>query len=201
MSQPHHELPIDPTALVALLDLIERPAAVVSAGGVILGSNAAFLRLAEMLGDPAPSNLRAVLSADSLASVEQASEPAHSPRVPTMLGCVDGLRRSVRLEMVGSVDAPRRSVAHLLVIETSHDDGAWPASTRGEALLRHELAGPLTAILGTAEMILMREPNLPRGTQEGIGQILDNCARMAKLLSVSRLREDSDPRQGIPDEF
>lgn len=201
MSQPQHELPIDPTALVALLDLIERPAAVVSADGVILGSNAAFLHLAETLGDPAPSNLRAVLSADSVASVNQVRDPARAPRVPTLLGCVDGLRRFVRLEVVGSADAPHRCVAHLLVIETSHDDGAWPASTRSEALLRHELAGPLTAILGTAEMILMREPDLPRGTQEGIGQILDNCTRMAKILSVSRLREDSDPRQGIPDEY
>ncbi len=201
MSQPQQQDPFGTTALVALLDFIERPAAVVAAGGSILGSNAAFLRLAETLGDPAPVSLRAVLSAEALAEVEKNVDPACSARARRTLCCVDGLRRPVRVERIGRDDAPQGSAATLVVIELSSDEGAWPVSTRAEALLRHDLAGPLTAILGTAEMILQRDPNLPRETQEKITQILENCTRMSQLLSASRLREEGDPRQGIPDEF
>lgn len=53
----------------------------------------------------------------------------------------------------------------------------------GSASLRHDLAGPLTAILGTAELLLLKGQNLPREARDSLGQILDNCGRISEILA------------------
>lgn len=53
----------------------------------------------------------------------------------------------------------------------------------GAASLRHDLAGPLTAILGTAELLLLKGQNLPREVRDSLGQILDNCGRISEILA------------------
>ena len=54
---------------------------------------------------------------------------------------------------------------------------------RASASLRHDLAGPLTAILGTAELLLLKGQNLPRDVRDSLGQILDNCGRISEILA------------------
>ena len=58
--------------------------------------------------------------------------------------------------------------------------------------LRHDLAGPLTAIIGTAELLLMRETGMEDETREGLRVILAQCARIADLIARDRSVEEGD---------
>lgn len=168
--------------LVALLDLLERPAAVVGRGGVILGANQRFLDLAVSLVSPVPLSIQPLLAEESLGEFTRLWEESEPARSPLEFRFADGQVRPLRVQFLSTAGGSRIA---LLVVH--HPAGAGQVRPlRGEPGLRHDLAGPITAILGTAELLLIRDVGLPAEVREALGQIIDNCSRMTEILARSR---------------
>ena len=67
----------------------------------------------------------------------------------------------------------------------SRPDSGDPKEAPEESLgrLRHDLNNPLTAISGSAELLLMKEKGLSEEGKRRLRAILDACARMTQRLS------------------
>ncbi len=180
--------------LVALLDLVERPAAAVSATGLLLGSNRTFQGFAEAIGLAGAVQIETLLT--SVSREECRSRLASAIRSPasgerTALTFLDGRARPVRLERVGG---DGETSVLLLVIDESDRRGA---GLRARSSLSHDLAGPLTAILGTAELLSIRGAELPADVRDSIDHILENCGRISEILARGRAEIaglDEEPR-------
>jgi signal transduction histidine kinase len=168
--------------LVALLDFVERPAAVLSPGGALLGANARFAALADEIGLPDVSEFVSLLGAaerapltDRFSSVATGAQQGGERAVRF----IDGVCRRVRVECHGE---PGEEPMLLAVIDARAADSV----PRTRASLGHDLAGPLTAILGTAELLLIRGADLPEGVRQSLGNILQNCGRITEILARER---------------
>jgi len=53
---------------------------------------------------------------------------------------------------------------------------------RLQAKLRHDLNNPLTAIMGAAELILIKEKHLSEEGRKRVEMILGACTRMSEML-------------------
>ncbi|RMG47294.1 MAG: hypothetical protein D6718_04045 [Acidobacteria bacterium] len=168
---------------MALLDLIERPAAAVTEEGKLLGGNALFGALAARCGHDAPERLAEVLPEEDARAVGNAVAGGDPPATVRLR---DGREAPVRVQAIDAGEGPRYG---LVVIETE-ETSSRRAAARACAALRHELAGPLTAILGTAEMLLVQRPDLPREVRDRLGEILDNCGRISEIITRARRAHD-----------
>ena len=72
--------------------------------------------------------------------------------------------------------------------KTAGSTGAGSAT----AQLRHDIAGPLTAIIGAAELILMRRAGLSDDIRRRLEGILESCGRISGILERSRREERGD---------
>lgn len=188
MEAPVNDLPPALSSLVALLDLLPQPTFVIAPSGLLLGCNAAMQQLAgQTMGAPLIDPLQ-LLSAASIARLTAAFEERPAP-VTIDLDRADGSRQIARLLPLPASLPPWYAMVVVFEPLSAPAQASRTRTTRGEALLRHDLAGPVTAILGTAELLLVREPDLPRQLRDGIGQILDNCARINELLAGWHERE------------
>ncbi len=178
----HSDNPAGPAAdIVALLDLIERPAVVVARDGEVLGHNQRFAELMETVAADHIETLSSFLLEGSAARILAADLEA--AREPFEVVFQDGIPRSLRVDFFRLSSG---EVAKLLVLSQGVLSGD---SLRDGASLRHDLAGPLTAILGTAELMLIKGQELPREVRNSIGQILENCGRISEILAKSRARD------------
>jgi len=164
------------TAVEALLSRLDRPAAVVAPGGQVLAANAAFREMARAIAGSWPVPLEELLAAGERALFHSVVPHAVAPET-WPVGFVDGRVRTVCAEVVPGLGGS------LVTIEAEDADSRL---ADGEARLRHDVAGPLTAILGTAEVLLMRGGEMPAEVRAGLERILAQCARIAELLAVSR---------------
>ncbi|MCU0252944.1 MAG: hypothetical protein MUE47_00235 [Acidobacteria bacterium] len=166
-------------ALDALLGCLERPAAVVAADGGVVAANPAFVALARRVAPGWPVPVEELLAPRERALFRALVPHAIAPETWGAT-CADGVSRSLRAQAIPALRAA------LVVI----DDAPGAAATaEGEAALRHDVAGPLTAILGTAELLLMKGSELPPAAREGLTRIVQNCGRITDLLASSRARE------------
>lgn len=170
---------LSPEGLTALLEMVERPAVVVGADGTAVGANERFRALCEKHGASA-AELAALLVPESLARLMLRlgrSRPAERESVELVL--CSGEHVAARVDAPASGDGTR-----LLAVVI---DAAVGAGNSGASALRHDIAGPLTAILGTAELALLRGGDrLSPEVRDSLAQILENCGRMTEILQRSR---------------
>jgi signal transduction histidine kinase len=194
MPQRHRrEGDLSPAGLVALLDLVERPAAAVGDTGTILGTNQRFHDFATSHGAAPQDHIGGLLDAEcSARTLRLVSAPAPRPQ-EVELTLRDGFGVAARVEILAAANGARLLLVVLNAATPARasQDASWgTTSLRGAAALRHDIAGPLTAILGTAELLLIRGGDaLPREIRDSIGQILENCGRMTEILHRSRATE------------
>ncbi|GEM_PF-3168064 len=161
--------------LSGILDLLGRPAVAISDVGATLAANEAFRRL----GIAAPSEFFIRLTSSSRARVMSAiSAGSYPARIEVEFH--DGRTCTVHLAGMEVIGSSRP--AYLAVFENHR---VRSKQTRAPAL-HHDLAGPLTAVLGTAELLLLRERELSRDVRDSLGQILENCGRMSEILMRDR---------------
>ena len=110
------------------------------------------------------------------------------------LALVSGGGQLCRVETV-SVDGT--TAVLLLVMHEDTEAGRRP-DLRARSSLRHDLAGPLTAILGTAELLLLRGQQLPREVRDSLGKILENCGRITGILADEGGNPARPPGTGGP---
>ncbi|MDQ7006037.1 MAG: hypothetical protein Q9Q40_02275 [Acidobacteriota bacterium] len=155
--------------LASLLHLLDRPALLIDDAGRMLARNGA----AQGLGEPG-SDVLALFEARCRQgwSDWMAADPGKRPPGPAFAGGPGGTARIEVFEKRGG------GRVALVVAE---------AVTGEDAIvnLRHDLAGPVTAILGSAEWLLMRGFDLPREVRDCLGQILENCGRISEILARS----------------
>ncbi len=183
--------PVEPWAI--LLERIPSASAVLETGGTIVAANARFRAVLAL----APrSTIESALGSEALALVSDAAALHPGESLAQVLH--DGTARSWRfaaeplpsqgtprvlavLEAIDVVDPPRAPIdADELALESD------------ASALRHALSGPITAILGTAELALMRESGtMSAETREALEQIMEACGRISDLLARSRDRERS----------
>ena len=169
--------------LVALLDLVERPAAAISATGLLLGANRAFQTFAEQIGLAGVVQIETLLaprSRDECRRGLAAATAAMADGESLELTFLDGRSRPVRVERAGGSGG-----ASVLLLAVDEKSGRG-AVTRAGSSLSHDIAGPLTAILGTAELLLIRGAELSPDVRESIGHILENCGRISEILARGR---------------
>lgn len=167
-----------PTAIVSLLEVLDGPAVLLDASCRVLGANAQLLALASSLGVPL---------LEDAPDLVPALAPHDLPESPgVIVGRTLELRdggtheaRLLRLEGIGS------GPLVLLLFEPLCNE-TESASDRRSSRLRHDLAGPLTAILGTAELLLMREERLEGDAREALEEILGQCSRISELIARDR---------------
>lgn len=169
--------------LVALLDLVERPAAAVGRGGVILGANQRFLDFAAGLVSPVPLSIQPLLAPQSLRDFTRLWDDPEHPLLPLDIRFQDGKVRPIKVQFLQTAAGSRMV---FMVVQQPVVVTEIKRSLRGESALRHDLAGPLTAILGTAELMLIRDEKIPEEVRDALGQIIDNCGRMTEILARSR---------------
>jgi signal transduction histidine kinase len=182
---------LSPAGLVALLDLVERPAAAVSDTGTILGTNQRFHDFVRSHGGGAPDDhLGGLLEPECSARTLRLAASAAPSRQEVGLTLRDGFGVGARVEVLPSANNTRLLLLVLDAPSPAPAEAAaqkWTTGLRGTDALRHDIAGPLTAILGTAELLLIRGGDkLPREIRDSIGQILDNCGRITEILHRSR---------------
>ncbi|MBP7148280.1 MAG: hypothetical protein KBD01_12090 [Acidobacteria bacterium] len=166
--------------LVALLDMIDRPAVVLAGDGTVLGANQRFQVFAAALGGAWPVRPANLLAPGSRERVERLAAGVTTGPDPMTLVFADGRQREFRAQRVET--APGRAVL-LLVLAP---DAAELPGLRAEASLRHDIAGPVTAILGTAELLLIRDREMSAEVRSGLDQIVENCGRISEILARSR---------------
>ena len=159
-------------ALAALLDLLDRPAMLIDAGGRMLARNSA----ATGLGEPGGEVLDLFGGTEQRCWAEWLAGDAGvvGGRVPLK----EDAARTARIEVFERREGGRVALAVL--------EAAPAAEPPDPAVgLRHDLAGPVTAILGSAELLLTRGLDLPREVRDCLGQILENCGRISEILARS----------------
>jgi signal transduction histidine kinase len=176
----------DQDALGALLDAllacIERPSAAIAADGRMIAANPAFVDLSRRVARGWPVAAEALLAPSEHALFRALVSHAIAPE-SWRATFADGAARSFRVQTVPAIHAS------LVVIDDAL--GAPAAALNGEAELRHDVAGPLTAILGTAELMLMGGADLSPAARDGLTRIVQQCGRISDLLATSRAREAS----------
>jgi signal transduction histidine kinase len=167
-----------PRALTSLLQVVDEPAALLARSGRVLGANEDLLGLARALGVSLVEEVGDIVPD---LSTEDLPESAHVVvgRSVTLRGGEERGARLMRLEGLGVEPFV------LLLLDQGAEDAA-SASGRRSSRLRHDLAGPLTAILGTAELLLMREEGLDGETRESLEEILGQCSRISELIARDR---------------
>lgn len=192
-----NSLPDDPrqasAAVVALLDLIEKPSVVTDRAGRIFGSNSAFQAFAPDIESSEPAEFTALLTpaaTQTLAAWWQ--QPANGRLSP--LPFRDGSLRALRLTLLEQ--AGDNGLALIVIEELAASQARSLATPAAAVLRRHDLAAPLTAILGTAEVLLSRGAEMPRALREGLGEIVEQCARISALLTTSAEPEGSRSSAG-----
>lgn len=166
--------------LDALLGCLERPAAAVAADGRVAAANPAFVDLARRVARGWPVAAEALVAPGERALFRALVPHAVAPE-SWRATFADGVVRGLRVQAVAPLGAA------LLVIDDAA--GVASAAAGSEAALRHDVAGPLTAILGTAELLLLKGADLPPAAREGLGRIVQHCSRISELLAASRARE------------
>ncbi len=166
-------------ALPALLEAIERPAVLIGADGASACANERFRGFCEKHG-AAAVEMRALLLPDSHARLMLLlGRTRHAEKETIELVLCSGEHVSARVLMPEAADGSRLL---LVVVDVAVGAGASGAST-----LRHDIAGPLTAILGTAELALLRGGDrIAPDVRDTMLQILDHCSRMTEILQRSR---------------
>lgn len=162
----------------ALLSRLERPAVVIAPGGAVVAANRAFEELARGIAHAWPVPVEELLAAGERALFGGLVPHAVAPET-WPVGFADGKTRTVCAEMVPALGGS---------IVTIEEGEADPRNADGEAVLRHDVAGPLTAILGTAELLLMRGHELSADTRAGLERIVSQCGRVSEVLAASRAR-------------
>jgi len=166
--------------LDALLACLERPAAAVAADGRVIAANPAFVELARRVARGWPVAAEALLAPSEHALFRALVPHAVAPE-SWRATFADGAARSIRAQAVPAIRAS------LVIVDDAAAGSAAAASS--EAELRHDVAGPLTAILGTAELMLMNGADLPTAARDGLTRIVQHCGRITELLATSRARE------------
>jgi signal transduction histidine kinase len=166
--------------LDALLACIERPAAAIAADGRVIAANRAFVDLARRVARGWPVAAEALLAPSEHALFRALVPHAIAPE-SWRATFADGTAGSLRAQAVPAIRAS------LVVVDQL--PGGPAAAAGSEAELRHDVAGPLTAILGTAELMLMRGGDLPPAARDGLTRIVQHCGRISELLATSRSRE------------
>lgn len=166
--------------LDALLACLERPAAAVAADGRVIAANPAFVELARRVARAWPVAAEALLAPSEHALFRALVPHAVAPE-SWRATFADGAARSIRAQAVPAIRAS------LVIVDDAAAGSAAAASS--EAELRHDVAGPLTAILGTAELMLMKGADLPTAARDGLTRIVQHCGRITELLATSRARE------------
>jgi signal transduction histidine kinase len=168
----------------------EPPLALVDEQGRVLASSASFRdALGGSESDARPVGIEAYFDDTSSAALLRALRAPHSP------GLVD-----VRTRAGGSTSAAVRVCSTRqglrVGVITLRDERARRGSSRTDAPesalgeLRHRLAGPVTAALGAAELLLTRpDLGLSDEARHGLDQIVANCTRMMEMLAASRADE------------
>lgn len=168
------------TVLQALLACLERPAAAIAADGRVIAANPPFVDLARRVASGWPVAAEALLAPAEHALFHALVPHALAPE-SWRATFADGAARSIRAQAVPAIRAS---------LVTVDDAATGPAAAPGsEADLRHDVAGPLTAILGTAELMLMKGAELPPAARDGLTRIVQQCGRISDLLATSRARE------------
>lgn len=172
---------VDATGLISLLEWVERPAGALTPSGLFLGVNQRFRELALTRGRPPHDRIDSLLNRESrevVAALFQGVQPGiRVPDQPVTL--LDGTPMIAKFDVIAS------SAGTPLILVVFQPPQAKSAGQTA-AMLRHDIAGPLTAILGTAELLLIRGENLAPEIKESLGQILENCGRISEILHKSR---------------
>jgi signal transduction histidine kinase len=159
--------------------VIERPAVLIGADGAVVLANERFRGLCEKHG-AAAVEMGALLVPESNARLMLLlgrTHPAGGEGIELVLR--SGNHVSAR---AGVPEAGDGSRLLLVVVDQPPGGGLSGAST-----LRHDIAGPLTAILGTAELALLRGGDrLAPDVRDTLLQIIDHCGRMTEVLQRSR---------------
>lgn len=168
--------------VLGLLDLLERPAAAIGDSGTILGSNQRFHELTRRHGRAPYDQAAGLLADESLARLMILFERgAGTIRERLELTWRDGQSVPVIIDVTPQSTGPRLAVV-VVDAATSPSGGAGAVSA-----LRHDIAGPLTAILGTAELLMMKAGDrLTPEVRTAFDQIVENCTRMTEILHRSR---------------
>lgn len=166
--------------LDALLACLGRPAAAIAADGRVIAANPPFVELARRVARGWPVAAEALLAPSEHALFRALVPHAVAPE-SWRATFADGAARSIRAQAVPAIRAS------LVIVDDTAAGSAAAASS--EAELRHDVAGPLTAILGTAELLLMKGAELPPAARDGLSRIVQQCGRISELLATSRARE------------
>jgi signal transduction histidine kinase len=174
---------VSSTGLLAVLEFVERPAAVVEGSGRIVGFNEGFREFISRKGLTSVDRLSAALDPESCERVDllggRGGGAARRDRL--QLKFKDGASAPAHVQVLAAADG---KLLTLLVIDVAGTD-------RAAASLRHDIAGPLTAILGAAELLLIRGGNLPAEAREKLSAILKSCERIAEILHRRQAEDDS----------
>lgn len=171
-------------ALAALLEFVERPAAAVSSTGTVLAANEAFHRIVARCGSVPYDQISGLLDMSSTLALLAPRPAGDGERLELALR--DGTRRAARVNVVPAAGGDRFL---FLAFESPHASRTHGASSP-LSTLRHDISSPLTAILGTAEILLVRGgPGLTPDVRGAVEQILENCGRISAILHRSRAEE------------
>lgn len=171
-------------SIITLLALIERPAAIVDVSGCTLAANESFRACVGGAGSRSLAGLfgSAIEGVLGAAMRQRLGEP-----VVRTLPAREGPPTRVRAERFELRDTR----ALLVLLDRIPDDESstdLPVEDTASAL-RHDLSGPITAILGTAELALMRvEHELSPEVRDALNSIMETCARISDILAESRER-------------
>ncbi len=173
--------------VVGILDLLDRPAFALGGDGRLLALNAALAhfcreRLARDFGGV--EDLLDEDDAGHLATL--AREGGEIPRTRVEVLLRDGSPGRLRVQRVPTAEGG-------VLVAVLESPAASPVAADEVRTLRHDLAGPLTSIVGTAELLLGRGYEMPREMREALGRIIEDCGRITEILAGA-------PREGVSGE-
>ncbi len=164
--------------VVGILDLLDRPALALGEDGRLLALNAALARFCRERLARDFARVEDLLDPDDaghLATLARRAGDLPQSRVGVLLR--DGSPGRMRVQRVETTGGG----VLVAVLESPALEAADGASN-----LRHDLAGPLTSIIGTAELLLGRGHEMPREMREALGRIIEDCGRITEILAASR---------------
>ncbi len=165
--------------VVGILDLLDRPALALGADGRLLALNASLARFCrDRLGRDFAGVGDLLAPDDAGLLVTLARQAGEVPRSRVGVLLADGSPGRLRVQRMATADGG------VLVAVLESPVAGGRADEAGS--LRHDLAGPLTSIVGTAELLLGRGHELPREMREALGRIIEDCGRITEILAASR---------------
>ena len=175
--------------LNALLGMVERPLVAIGGGRRILGANRAFEEFVIDRGLLPSDPLPAIFERGSCEALDDVLRTAGGTTAPnlTSIRLVGGESVAARAEVIGFGEGARVALVVLDPPRQAAPRGDGPSSV---ASLRHDVAAPLTAIMGDVELLLLRgEGRCPEDLMTIARRIFDHCARMNEILARSRAEE------------